>query len=191
MVEDKIKDILIEQEKQLEVDAILQVMEENELDPTKTSIKNAKNQLINENKDNYLTLEQKRIDENRKYTETYRKEIKKEQERLLEERRKKKRMENAITAYERHKDEFDIFNPMTIQKSKKGFIEKLKEFLFESELKQPKDIEKEVKPRTHQEFEHELRKVTYKEFGKEVEKKVNQKEQKLINSKNIENNKER
>lgn len=188
MVEDKIKDILIEQEKQLEVDAILQVMEENELKPTKTSIKNAKNQLINKNKDNYLTLEQKRRDENRKYTETYREEIKKEQERLLEERRKKKRMENAIIAYERHKDEFDIFNPMTIQKSKKGFIEKMKEIFLGRGLNQSKNIEKEVKTKTHKEFEQELREVRHKDFRKEVEEKVNQKEQKLINSKN---NKER
>ena len=51
MIEEKIKDILVEQEKQLEVDAMLQVIEDDNLEPTEASIKNAKNQLISEKKD--------------------------------------------------------------------------------------------------------------------------------------------
>lgn len=188
MNEEKIKDILIEQEKQLEVDAVLQVIEDDNLEPTDASIKTAKNQLISEKKDSYLNLEQKRRAENRKYTETYREEIRKEQERILEERRKKKKMEEAITAYEKHKDEFEIINQKKTQEKRKSFIEIVKEFFLGSEEVQTKDSVKEVKTKTHQEFEQELKNVTHKEFRQEIEEKIAQKEKLLANEQNKKRN---
>ncbi len=188
MNEEKIKDILIEQEKQLEVDAVLQVIEDDNLEPTDASIKTAKNQLISEKKDSYLNLEQKRRAENRKYTETYREEIRKEQERILEERRKKKKMEKAITAYEKHKDGFEIINQKKTQEKRKGFIEIIKEIFLGSEEVQTADSVKEVKTKTHQEFEQELKNVTHKEFRQEIEEKIAQKEKLLANEQNKKKN---
>lgn len=184
MIEEKIKDILVEQEKQLEVDAMLQVIEDDNLKPTEASIKSAKNQLISEKKDSYLSLEQKRRDENRKYTETCREEIKKEQERILEERRQKRRIEKAITAYEKHKDEFEIINPTKIQKDKKSFIEKIREFFLGSEGAQTEEAIKEVKTKTHKEFEQELKNVPNKEFKQEMKEKIAQREELLANEQN-------
>lgn len=181
MIEEKIKDILVEQEKQLEVDAMLQVIEDDNLEPTEASIKSAKNQLISEKKDSYLSLEQKRRDENRKYTETYREEIRKEQERILEEYRKKRKIEKAITAYERHKDEFEIINPTKIQENKKSFIEKIREFFLGSEGAQTEEAIKEVKTKTHKEFEQELKNVPNKEFRQEMKEKIAQREKLLAN----------
>lgn len=188
MIEEKIKDILVEQEKQLEVDAMLQVIEDDNLEPTEASIKSAKNQLISEKKDSYLNLEQKRRAENRKYTETYREEIRKEQERILEEYRKKRKIEKAITAYERHKDEFEIINPTKIQENKKSFIEKIKEIFLGNEKMQTKDTSKEVKTKTHKEFEQELKNVPNKEFKQEIEEKIAQREELLANEQNKKNN---
>ena len=170
MIEEKIKDILVEQEKQLEVDAMLQVIEDDNLEPTEASIKNAKNQLISEKKDSYLNLEQNR-----------RAEIKKEQERILEERRQKRRIEKAITAYEKHKDEFEIINPTKIQKDKKSFIEKIREFFLGSEGAQTEEAIKEVKTKTHKEFEQELKNVPNKEFKQEMKEKIAQREELLAN----------
>lgn len=184
MIEEKIKDILVEQEKQLEVDAMLQVIEDDNLKPTEASIKSAKNQLISEKKDSYLSLEQKRRDENRKYTETCREEIKKEQERLLKERRDKRKIEKAITAYEKHKDEFEAVNPMRMQENKKSFIEKIKEFFLGNEKMQTKDTSKEVKTKTHKEFEQELKNVPNKEFKQEIEEKIAQREELSANEQN-------
>ena len=184
MIEEKIKDILVEQEKQLEVDAMLQVIEDDNLKPTEASIKSAKNQLISEKKDSYLSLEQKRRDENRKYTETCREEIKKEQERILEERRQKRRIEKAITAYEKHKDEFEIINPTKIQEDKKSFIEKIREFFLGSEEAQTEEAIKEVKTKTHKEFEQELKNVPNKEFKQEMKEKIAQREELLANEQN-------
>lgn len=188
MIEEKIKDILVEQEKQLEVDAMLQVIEDDNLKPTEASIKSAKNQLISEKKDSYLNLEQKRRAENRKYTETYREEIRKEQERILEERRKKGKMEKAITAYERHKDEFEIINPTKIQEDKKSFIEKIREFFLGIEEAQTEKAIKEVKTKTHKEFEQELRNAMHKEFRQEMKEKIAQREELLANEQNKKNN---
>ena len=184
MIEEKIKDILVEQEKQLEVDAMLQVIEDDNLKPTEASIKSAKNQLISEKKDSYLNLEQKRRAENRKYTETYREEIRKEQERILEERRKKGKMEKAITAYERHKDEFEIINPTKIQEDKKSFIEKIREFFLGIEEAQTEKAIKEVKTKTHKEFEQELRNAMHKEFRQEMKEKIAQREELSANEQN-------
>ena len=184
MIEEKIKDILVEQEKQLEVDAMLQVIEDDNLKPTEASIKSAKNQLISEKKDSYLSLEQKRRDENRKYTETCREEIKKEQERILEERRQKRRIKEAITAYEKHKDEFEIINPTKIQEDKKSFIEKIREFFLGSEEAQTEEAIKEVKTKTHKEFEQELKNVPNKEFKQEMKEKIAQREELLANEQN-------
>lgn len=181
MIEEKIKDILVEQEKQLEVDAMLQVIEDDNLKPTEASIKNAKNQLISEKKDSYLNLEQKRRAESRKYTETCREEIKKEQERILEERRQKRRIKEAITAYEKHKDEFEIINPTKIQEDKKSFIEKIREFFLGSEEAQTEETIKEVKTKTHKEFEEELRNAMHKEFRQEMKEKIAQREELLAN----------
>lgn len=184
MIEEKIKDILVEQEKQLEVDAMLQVIEDDNLKPTEASIKNAKNQLISEKKDSYLNLEQKRRAESRKYTETCREEIKKEQERILEERRQKRRIKEAITAYEKHKDEFEIINPTKIQEDKKSFIEKIREFFLGSEEAQTEEAIKEVKTKTHKEFEQELKNVPNKEFKQEMKEKIAQREELLANEQN-------
>ena len=181
MIEEKIKDILVEQEKQLEVDAMLQVIEDDNLEPTEASIKNAKNQLISEKKDSYLNLEQKRRAESRKYTETCREEIKKEQERILEERRQKRRIKEAITAYEKHKDEFEIINPTKIQEDKKSFIEKIREFFLGSEEAQTEETIKELKTKTHKEFEEELRNAMHKEFRQEMKEKIAQREELLAN----------
>ncbi len=185
MVEDKIKDILASQEKQLEIDAILQVLEENNLEPTEASIKSAKNKLINEKKDSYLSLEQKRRDENRKYTKTYREEIKKEQETLLEERKKRKKIEQAIVAYEKHKSNFEMDIPTKTQKKKKGIVEKIKEFFLGSEETQTKDMSKIIKGKTHREFEQELKNAINKEFRQEIEDKIAKREELLANEQNI------
>lgn len=188
MMEEKVKEILINQDKQLEADAIMQVIQEGNNIPTREKIENAKEKLVDEKRNEYSWLENKRIEENKKYTQTFREEIKREQERLLEKRRKQKKMEKAITIYEKHKEDFLVKDSLENKKKKKSFLEKIKEFFLGREEEQIKEPDKTIKPKTHREFEQELKNAINKEFRQEIEDKIAKREELLANEQNRKKN---
>lgn len=161
-MQEKIKDILKEQEKQLEVDAILHVINEKEEEITEQSIKDAKNKLLDEKADKYISFEEQRREEHRKYTETYREEIKKEQEKKIEERKKRKKLENAIMTYEKQKEEVPIIDEEENEEETKSIIQKIKEFfvgkgtIISKEKEQPKKKNTNIELTRHQQFQQVL-----------------------------------
>lgn len=175
-MQNKIKDILTEQEKQLEIDAILQVVKENQSELTKQSIEVAKEKLVKEKEDRYISFEQQRREEHQKYTETYREEVRKEQARKLEERKTRRKLENAIIQYEKQKEDISFTRiPKKIVK-KSSIIERIREFFYGKEQLEKESINMES--------------IKHQQFQQVLKIKLDKKSNIIENYKTIENKKE-
>lgn len=161
-MQDKIREILSEQERQLEIDAMIKIIESKGNISSYDAIKSAKEELISEKQEDYLDFEQKRRDENRKYTQSFREEIQKQQEKKMEEERRRKRVENAIRIYEKHKENFAINRVEQEQEYEKSrsIIDRIKEFFHGSKENKTAEESEKNKTRTHKEFQQDLRNIT-------------------------------
>lgn len=156
-MKEKIDEILANQGKQLEVDAIVKAMENSKEIPEPETIERMKEELFEKQRDKYLSQEEERIEANKKYTQTYREEIEKEQQKRIEENRRKRKMEKAIESYEKHRLHLIPEEQPEKVNVKNSFFRNLKQFLSSIFTKQTEILKEENKPKTHRQFQEELR----------------------------------
>ncbi len=99
MEEDKIQEILASQDRQLQIDAIRMIEQENELAKEK-DLKLLNQYLISKNKETYPIKPEKVQEEKKKYTETFNKAIQEEQkEKEFEKIRRQRKINQVLRAY--------------------------------------------------------------------------------------------
>lgn len=157
-----INQVLASQEKQLEVDAIRLVQEARVIEEKQKLIQRFHHFLIERKKQNYtIQQEEKQREEKRKYTETFRGELKEEQERKQKEKReeykKQKQTKQMIDAYEMQqmaegrKENYTQINSSFLQK-----IERTIKQWVDGDKPQKKENTAKLKIPSHQDFESKL-----------------------------------
>lgn len=94
-IEEKIQEILATNDRQLQVDAIRMIEQVNPPDKRKT-FKIIIKQLISKNKKSYPIDNEKKKEEKRKYTESFKIAVKEEQKKKKQEKQEKERLKNQV-----------------------------------------------------------------------------------------------
>lgn len=166
--QEKIKEILAKQDRQLEIDAIRIIENKEGIQNKEEAIKILKEYLQVVNKQNYPVSEEQEKQKKREYSESFRNALEQEKEKMekikkqeqeetekeeLRKQREKMKIRRAMQAYGNQEvtlQEYEI--------GKKGIIEKVKQIL--NQLEQTLNMEKkslEVSRRAHYNFEQFLK----------------------------------
>lgn len=165
---EKIREVLASQEKQLEVD-VIRIVEQNNVkeDKREKAIELVRKDLMRKRQENYPVDDENERLKKRQYTQTFREELENEQEAKIREKHlKEKQVKKALEAYGQQ-ERGSLIDEMQ-KKHKKSIIENIIETLKGLKQETPKQENRVQNLKTHSEFMKELQKNTETTENKDI-----------------------